>query len=251
MGRKISAMRMCFILPYLNTHILTLCSIFLFIFSYRCGLRYARSRAKKEGGAASRRRKDRTVGMAAKPSPSASPVSMTFNNGLRGVRSYEESFSTGSASGSDMYPPAPGHSYHEHTSPSPSPPSNSMNYVPYAHHSSQSHQNNSPIDNRSSHFAPSTHTFYSVPPPPPNPAMHMSHHNHPNSLPRLEPPLGSQYGRPISPLPSPASPVSASPLIVSLSAASFERDRQNDKGHGREVAPSTSPTESRHGRYTP
>ena len=121
---------------------------------YSCGLRYARSRAKKEGGgAAARRRKDRTVGMVAKGSPSGSPVGMSFNNGLRGVRGYDEQFSTGSASGSDMYPPAPGHAYHEHTSPSPSPPSNSMNYVPYAHHSSHPHpQNNSPIDNRSGHF---------------------------------------------------------------------------------------------------
>ncbi|KAH0832943.1 hypothetical protein J3R83DRAFT_11915 [Lanmaoa asiatica] len=102
-----------------------------------CGLRYARSRAKKEGHVATtqRRKKEKASAMPIKeegnPSQS-SPITIT-GSGTRGSTFESTSFastsSVGSASGSDVYsqhsPAAP--------EPSPSPPSSGLNFVHYSH----------------------------------------------------------------------------------------------------------------------
>ncbi|KAI0671612.1 hypothetical protein C8Q78DRAFT_1069248 [Trametes maxima] len=99
-----------------------------------CGLRFARSRAKKEGGS-QRRRKDRamsTLSVKPEPSPSASPVSASYPSMRRGSYYEEGSFlstsSAGSGSGNDSF--AHGAVFEGISTPSPSPPSGGMHYVP-------------------------------------------------------------------------------------------------------------------------
>ncbi|KAF8206521.1 hypothetical protein K438DRAFT_1905128 [Mycena galopus ATCC 62051] len=83
-----------------------------------CGLRYARSRAKKEGTQAQRKRKEK--GAVVKRGASATPPSATSSTGSYSAirRNYDEaSFSsTGSGSGSEAYPRLEG------STPSPSHP---------------------------------------------------------------------------------------------------------------------------------
>ncbi|EMD34132.1 hypothetical protein CERSUDRAFT_117628 [Gelatoporia subvermispora B] len=196
-----------------------------------CGLRYARSRAKKEGGV-QRRRKDRamttTTALPLKPEHSVppSPISSSYPGYRRGAL-YEENFMPGNGSaGGDIYRHHGNHPGLGGLTPSPSPPiGGNMQYGPYSLHSVHSHQNQQ-ADARYHH---GSHTFYSVPPPPPNAAMHHmpnNGHSGPASH-RLEPiiPVSSRF----SPLLSPVSPSSESPVSTSLSAASFEREKQREK----------------------
>ncbi|KAJ6513330.1 hypothetical protein C8R45DRAFT_963273 [Mycena sanguinolenta] len=162
-----------------------------------CGLRYARSRAKKEGTQAQRKRKEK--GVVVKRGESATPpTSATSPTGSYSAirRNYDDtSFSsTGSGSGSDAYPRL------EDPTPSPSPPASNMNFVHY-----------SPGDSRPHYQAPSSNnTFYSVPSPLSNPP--------------VQPPSGSQsYSDRASPMHSPAA---HSPLTST--APSFERERERE-----------------------
>ncbi|KAJ7274468.1 hypothetical protein B0H12DRAFT_400156 [Mycena haematopus] len=160
-----------------------------------CGLRYARSRAKKEGTQAQRKRKEK--GAVVKRAESATPpTSATSSVGSYSAirRNYDESSfsSTGSGSGSDAYPRL------EDSTPSPSPPASSMNFVHY-----------SPGDNRSHYQAPSNNSFYSVPSPLSNPP--------------VQPPASQSYPDRASPTHSPAA---HSPLTST--APSFERERERE-----------------------
>ncbi|KAI0956052.1 hypothetical protein AcV7_006560 [Taiwanofungus camphoratus] len=215
-----------------------------------CGLRFARSRAKKEGGPSHRRRKDRafsTMSIKSEHSPSTTPVNVPYSGIRRGSLYDDGSFVSTSSNGSpsnEMYSQHPNHA--NGATPSPSPPSGNMHYVPYSQHSAHHHQN-SQIDNRS-HFGTHGNTFYSVPPPLPNQAMHhMTNNNHShssNAVPRLEPVMA--FTNRLSPLVSPSSPASTSPLSASLSSASFEREK-HAKDHDRVLLPPTPVSaESRH-----
>ncbi|TBU63084.1 hypothetical protein BD310DRAFT_945502 [Dichomitus squalens] len=201
-----------------------------------CGLRFARSRAKKEGGS-QRRRKDRamsTLSTSTKPdpSPSASPVSASYPSMRRGSFFEEGSFlstsSAGSGSGNDSFshgPPFDG------MTPSPSPPSGGMHYVPG--HSMGYNPSPMPVDRHGFGGHPNPNQYYSLPPPqsgfPQQPAAHHlpSNGHHPLPPARLEPVM--PYSNRLSPLMSPASPVSNSPLSAGLSAASYERDKRYER----------------------
>ena len=142
----------------------------------RCGLRYARSRAKKEGGPV-RRRKDKVLAAMSNKSehsPSISPVNMPFNNSRRGS-GYDENASTPGPAGNEGYPPTPQHG-HPHSSQlpslngmksSPSPPlGSSLSYTPYqqpprhppSHHEHHPHQHQHPVERGQSHYS---QPFYS------------------------------------------------------------------------------------------
>ncbi|KAJ7475802.1 hypothetical protein FB451DRAFT_1244826 [Mycena latifolia] len=161
-----------------------------------CGLRYARSRAKKEGNQAQRKRKEK--GVVVKRGTSATPpTSATSSTGSYSAirRNYDDSFSSaGSGSGgSDAYPRL------DDSTPSPSPPASSMNFVHY-----------SPGDSHPHYSAPGSNSFYSVPSPLSNPPVQ---------------PQSNQQSYPdrASPMHSPAA---HSPLTST--APSFERDRDRD-----------------------
>ncbi|KAH9002906.1 hypothetical protein EDB86DRAFT_3073405 [Lactarius hatsudake] len=104
-----------------------------------CGLRYARSRAKKEGITTQRRRKDKVLAAMIKQEPSSSgsasvpPISVPYNSMRRA--SYDDTFlssSAGSASGNEAY--SQSQSMHGHSNldltPSPSPPAGSVPVFP-------------------------------------------------------------------------------------------------------------------------
>ncbi|EIW57305.1 uncharacterized protein TRAVEDRAFT_59041 [Trametes versicolor FP-101664 SS1] len=99
-----------------------------------CGLRFARSRAKKEGGS-QRRRKERamsTLSVKPEPSPSASPVSASYPTMRRGSYFEDGAFLStspaGSGSGNDSF--SHNGTFEGMATPSPSPPSGGMHYVP-------------------------------------------------------------------------------------------------------------------------
>jgi hypothetical protein len=177
----------------------------------RCGLRYARSRAKKEGGQTQRRKKDKggiTKRESATPPTSASPSYSSMR------RSYgDTSFSSaGSNSGSEIYPPTGHHMLNEIT-PSPSPPAPNVNFVHY-----------SPGDNRPSY--PNTSGPFYNSSPLSNPPVGLHPHDQPqgNQLPPLDQ-ISSYVDR--GGLHSTGSPVSLSPLATA--PASYERDRDRDR----------------------
>ncbi|KAJ7650326.1 hypothetical protein FB45DRAFT_986420 [Roridomyces roridus] len=153
-----------------------------------CGLRYARSRAKKEGNQAQRKRKEK--GVVDKRGGSATPPSATSSTGSYPAmrRNYDEaSFSsTGSGSGSDAYPRL------DDATPSPSPPASNMNFVHYSPGDSHAHYQAS---------AP----FYSVPSPLSNPPVQSAEQ--------------SSYAPERNPSPSAHSPLAST-------APSFERERE-------------------------
>ncbi|KZT73143.1 hypothetical protein DAEQUDRAFT_722264 [Daedalea quercina L-15889] len=178
-----------------------------------CGLRYARSRAKKEGGPSqqSRRRKDRVFNSMQKGdhSPSGSPGPSGYQNIPRRGSYYDDaSFGSASSNGSpgapDLYAP-PSHAgpggFKSTMSPSPSPsPGAGMQhhphqpYMPYPHPSHAPHAHMHAPQNAHAdapgrpHAGYPNSSYYSVPPPhphahPPTPALHhMSSHNSLNSL---------------------------------------------------------------------
>ncbi|KAI0768048.1 hypothetical protein BD413DRAFT_566287 [Trametes elegans] len=193
-----------------------------------CGLRFARSRAKKEGGS-QRRRKDRamsTLSVKPEPSPSASPVSASYPGMRRGSYFEEGSFlstsSAGSGSGNDSF--SHGTAFEGMSTPSPSPPSGGMHYV-----SGQSVNYNPPLQaERQQNYAGHTGQFYAMPPSSQamqQPGMqHVGVNGHSSVS-------GSRMD-PIMPFPnrlvSPSSPASNSPLSAGLSA-SYEREKRHDR----------------------
>lgn len=204
----------------------------------RCGLRYARSRAKKEGhNPTQRKRKEKTqVKAESTTPPNASPTYPAMRR-----RIGEESFSTsstGSPSGSDIYSQS-GHPVLSTLTPSPSPPANSMSFVHY-----------SPGPNSRQQYSTATNNFYSVPSPLSNPPVlntphettHSTHEQHGTQL----PPLGqiSSYSNRISPMLPAASSITHSPLTSTLPLASYERERDKD----RELPPTPVSAEPRQPR---
>ncbi|KAF8962756.1 hypothetical protein BDZ97DRAFT_1092582 [Flammula alnicola] len=215
-----------------------------------CGLRYARSRAKKEGPnqAQQRRRKEKALSAKRESAEPPSSVSSSFP-AIR--RNYADSSfsasSTGSASGSDIYPHS-GHHVLENMTPSPSPPASSMNFVHYAPGGA---------DNRPPYSGTGS-SFYSVPSPLSNPhVLHpppqqqqqqqqqpQSQHMNTTQL----PPLGqlSSYAGRLSPMVPSASPASHSSLASTLPPASYERERERDRDF-RELPPTPLSAEPRLG----
>ncbi|KAH8100079.1 hypothetical protein BXZ70DRAFT_1025238 [Cristinia sonorae] len=196
-----------------------------------CGLRYARSRAKKEGGAQRRRKEQRVMsGMSDRGhSPSGSPV---------GGMSY---------TGNDAF------SHREHNSPSPSPPG--PGFIPYshhvsAHHTSPHHPSQQPQHAPPPHSSSSSHhdhyshndhryappppqqSYYSVPPPPPGPSSYPPSTSHP---------VHSSYNTGRGGRMSPSEADSNSPLSTSFQPASFEREKhERDLDGGLDVGGSMS-----------
>ncbi|KDR76327.1 hypothetical protein GALMADRAFT_247715 [Galerina marginata CBS 339.88] len=205
-----------------------------------CGLRYARSRAKKEGPNQTQQRRRKEKGItkreSATPPTSAPPYSAIRRN--YADSSFSAS-SAGSASGSDIYPHSGQHVI-DNMTPSPSPPASNMNFVHYAPGSA---------DNRPPYSATGS-SFYSVPSPLSNThVLHPPQHQHPpaqhintNQL----PPLGqlSSYAGRMSPMMPPGSPVSHSSLTSTMPPASYERDRERDREY-RELPPTPLSAEPR------
>ena len=187
-----------------------------------CGLRYARSRAKKEGLVQNqRRRKDKGSG-ALKRDLSTLQVSVPPTSyELR--RSYDDSsFATTSAvsAGGNIYPHGNPTTL-ESMTPSPSPPGSAVNFM---HYSATS-------DGRAhSSYGNSAGSYFGGPPEPSpvshEPAAAPSHH----SFPQL-PPLGqiATFADRLSPMvPPTGSPITLSSFASTTPASSYERDRERD-----------------------
>jgi hypothetical protein len=180
----------------------------------RCGLRYARSRAKKEGNlAAQRRRKEKAM-----KHGSATPPSSTMRRNYDDI-SLVSTSDGGSAQNSPIY-----HSSHfEGLSPSPSPPATGMNFVHYNH---SNHQHPKHSESRPPYATNST-SFYSMPSPLSNPPVLNPQHGHHTNLTHTPPSRLeniSQYPERLSPLLIPNSPP-----LQTMPPASFERDRDRDR----------------------
>lgn len=139
--------------------------------SIRCGLRYARSRAKKEGSA-QRRRKDRMINMATRddsPSTSTAGSMYSASGGPPSGRPYDDTpYSANSASGSESYarhggpppPPGPSGSSASASGPIPTPSPDQQNFIPYSY---AGHNQYTQKQSPSSASPPSRQ----IPPPPP------------------------------------------------------------------------------------
>jgi hypothetical protein len=197
-----------------------------------CGLRYARSRAKKEGtNLTQRRRKDKGLALVKRESatppvsssaPSYSALRRHYNDG-----SFMSTSPTGSVSGNEIYPPS-GHPGLDSLTPSPSPPASSVNFVHYAPHSQSQHG-----DARQT-YPNASSSFYSVPSPLSNPPVLQSQHGNHSSIPRLD--HISTYSDRHSP--------THSPLTSTVPPASYERERNRD----RELPPTPVSASPRHPR---
>ncbi|KAI0264492.1 hypothetical protein BC834DRAFT_937825 [Gloeopeniophorella convolvens] len=187
-----------------------------------CGLRYARSRAKKEGITTQRRRKDKVMTMVKQEphsgaSTSVPPIPVPYNNLRRG--SYDDNFlssSAGSASGSEAY--SQSQSMHgpsfDNLTPSPSPPAG---IVSFSHYNPQP-QGTRQTDSRGHYTAQSGSLYPSPLSHPPMQTQTLSH------MPSSLPPLPLMLNR-ASPIPSSTSSDSA---LSSAVPASFERERHRD-----------------------
>lgn len=198
-----------------------------------CGLRFARSRAKKDGNnLTQRRRKDKGIVKreSATPPTSASPSYSSIRRSF-GDTSFSTS-SPGSASGSDIYSHSNRHVL-DNMTPSPSPPASTMNFVHY----SPSGDNRPPYTSHSN-------AFYSAPSPLSHPPVsHEQEQQHNTQLPPLGQ-LSSYGGSRHSPLVTSSSPISHSALTSTLPPASYERERDRD----RELPPTPLSAEPRHSR---
>jgi hypothetical protein len=187
-----------------------------------CGLRYARSRAKKEGTSlpSHRKRKDKGLSVTTKrESATPSPINGSYSGSRR--NGHDEISLSGSASGSEVHSHS-GHAAMEGVTPSPSPPASNTSFVHYAHPNG-AHQRNSQIHPSSSY--PNTNSFYSVPSPLSNSNVHQSSHSNHNS-PMSAMRMDSSYPR----------------VPTSTSApASYERERDEE----RELPPTPVSPESR------
>jgi hypothetical protein len=220
-----------------------MCVFFLLLTGFgtlSCGLRYARSRAKKEGITTQRRRKDKMAQVKHESPPGASasapPIPVPYSNLRRG--SYDDTFlssSAGSASGSEAYSQQQslhGTSNFDNLTPSPSPPAGS---APFPHYNTQS-QSTRQADSRG-HYAVQSGSLY--PSPLSHPPLQSQGLNHTTSS---LPPLPHVLNR-ASPILSSASSDSA---LSSAVPASFERER-----HREPVSlPQISMSESRRGPTT-
>jgi len=182
-----------------------------------CGLRYARSRAKKEGITTQRRRKDKVMALAKRESPSGAsvpPIPVPYSNLRRG--SYDDTFlssSAGSTSGNEAYSQQQqlhGPSNFDNLTPSPSPPAGSISYSHYNPSSQSTRQGDS-----RGHYAVQPGSLY------PSPLSHPPLQSQgPSSLPSL--PLVLNRASPI------LSSTSSDSALSSAVPASFERERHRD-----------------------
>nr|GAT60800.1 predicted protein [Mycena chlorophos] len=114
-----------------------------------CGLRYARSRAKKEGAQAQRKRKEK--GLVVKRSDSATPPSATSASSYSALPHHYDDAPfqpAGSPAASEAYPRLDDH----HDTPSPPPSASNMNFVHYS----------TPVESHAHYQAGS---FFTVPSP--------------------------------------------------------------------------------------
>lgn len=140
----------------------------------------------------------------------SSPAGGSYSGSRRSGR--HPSISAGSASGSEIYSGPTGM---DGVSPSPSPPASNASFVHYAHPNG-AHQRTSQVhqsDNRSP-YSSNTGSFYSVPSPLSNPNTPHSPHSTQMSAIRME----SSYPR-----------MPHSPLTSTITPASYERERGNDR----------------------
>ncbi|KAH7930191.1 hypothetical protein BV22DRAFT_1028706 [Leucogyrophana mollusca] len=197
-----------------------------------CGLRYARSRAKKEGHVATnqRRKKDK-VSTTAKEEPTVAPTPpipvpthAIRRGGYEGGASFTSTSSAGSGSGSEAY------SHHsasgvEDLKPSPSSSTSGLNFVHYSvppPPPPAGHFSHGRSDNRSQYMHPSG-PFYPTSSPLsnfPQPRAQRSHDESSGPGSRL----GSYHQYPGS-----SSSVSHSPLTSTMAPASFEREKMEDR----------------------
>jgi hypothetical protein len=202
---------------------------------FRCGLRYARSRAKKEGGT-TRRRKDKVLAAMSnksdQPSPALTPLSIPFN-GMRRASGYDEN-SLDSSQGSDGYTHldhAPPHASQMHgqngMTPSP-PPSGSQGFMGYSQHSEHQQHHTPQVERAQTHY---TQPFYTLPTPL---SATMHHGSPPGSLPRLNAMTGMPYSHRMS-----NSPPSPMPANHFAQPSSYERERHLSKDRERMVLPPT------------
>lgn len=171
-----------------------------------------------------------TLSVKPEPSPSASPVSASYPTMRRGSYFEEGSFlstsSAGSGSGNDSF--SHGASF-EGMTPSPSPPSGGLHYVPGQ---SVNYNPHMPGQGRPG-FGGHPNDYYSLPPAPhasglaQSGVQHVSPNGHPLPPSRLDPivPFPSRLPH----LDSPSSPVANSPLSAGLSAASYEREKRHQR----------------------
>ncbi|KAL4064525.1 hypothetical protein J3A83DRAFT_4101177 [Scleroderma citrinum] len=202
-----------------------------------CGLRYARSRAKKEGHVAGgqRRKKEKSTSMGVKeePAPSqSSPISIT---GATTRSSAFESSSVGSASGSEPY------SQHSPvaTEPSPSPPTASLNFVHYSHPPPQPPRGVQPRNDRRTSFLP-TASFQPTSSPLASQSPHRGYRGNEEAavLPSRMCPYGTYVSSTTSANTSPAGSLAPLP--------SYERERADD----RYMPPPTASSDVKYERFT-
>lgn len=167
-----------------------------------------------------------TLSVKPEPSPSASPVSASYPTMRRGSYFEDGAFLStspaGSGSGNDSF----SHSgtFEGMATPSPSPPSGGMHYVP-----GQNVNYNPPMQaERQQNYGSQ---FYSLPPS--QQAMqqqsmqHLAGNGQPSGPPsRLEPVV--PFPNRLEPLMSPSSPTMNSPMSAGLSA-SYERDKRHER----------------------
>lgn len=184
----------------------------------RCGLRYARSRAKKEGGT-TRRRKDKVLDAMsnkAAHSPSTSPVNVPFDGNRRGSIYEDSAFMPGtSATSSDGFVQQV-HTELNGMKQSPSPSNQHATFAAYPP-APPEHQNSPAADHRQ--FA--THPYYA-----PLPNIDMPSNNQAPTLPRLDATM------PYPPRLPPSMHHSSSPAPPPhMQPNPYDRERQREKGY--------------------
>ncbi|KAG6374487.1 hypothetical protein JVT61DRAFT_4530 [Boletus reticuloceps] len=186
-----------------------------------CGLRYARSRAKKEGHVATtqRRKKEKasTIAVKEEGNPSQSSPIAIAGSGTRGSTFESASFastsSVGSASGSDVYSqhsPLP-------PEPSPSPPSSSLNFVHYSHPPPPPPPHGLRTEGRM--FHPSTSPFHPTPSP-------LSNQSQRAVQKHEEPTMSSSR---LAPYPYVTTPTMTSGTNTIAPLSSFEREKADER----------------------
>lgn len=199
----------------------------------RCGLRYARSRAKKEGhqSQSQRRRKTSTVTSAKQSLLSTSTPYSGHARRLHDTASYATA-SAGPTPSADVYSHATAN-MPDTISPSPSPPGSNMSFMPYSdsrggYADSASFYTTSPSTLSSSTMSHTTET--------PLPTPVSSSHQPITQL----PPISTYVDRLVPSI----SPHTHTSFIATYPPASYERDRERDRDY-RSLLPTPLSAESR------
>lgn len=163
-----------------------------------------------------------TLSVKPEPSPSASPVSASYPTMRRGSYFEDGAFLStspaGSGSGNDSF--SHNGTFEGMATPSPSPPSGGMHYVP-----GQNVNYNPPMQaERQQNYGSQ---FYSLPPSQPAMQQQSMQHLAGNGQPS-GPPSRLEFPNRLEPLMSPSSPTMNSPMSAGLSA-SYERDKRHER----------------------